>query len=552
MSRNKTARQHNFAIVPAGDLPRSILPMRWTRKMGFNASELVPINCKEVLPGDTWEHREAIMARLATPIAPVLDDLALETFHFFVPCRLLHDDWEEFITGTGTPGLPKLIPTEDAGPVWDIVPGTVADHFGLPIGSYTSAQPVTAMPFTAYFEIFNKWFRHQDLQEEWDTSLPKQSGVHNWDDYTNAGGAIAWTGGTIRACKRHDYFTSSLPNPQKGAPVTIPLGTTAPVVSNGLPPNFEGSTWPGPAVRSSLATLNTSAGVQWSAGAAGATNTDLVFGNETGLEVDLATAASATINAIRLAVATQQLLERDARGGSRYVEQMLSHWKVRSPDFRLQNPEYLGGSYIPVTVNPIAQTAAYDAEPGPTDSAVGNLGASMQASGSKRIYNYSATEHGYLIGLAVVRATPTYQQGTARHWLRETRLDYYWPTFANLGEQAVETKEIFTALDGVYGNATWGYQERSAEYRYSPNEITGHLRSTSPTPMDWWHYGEEFASEPALNDEFIEDKTQETLARSLATAPNAQWACQIIMDVYNEARVARIMPAYSIPGIDRL
>lgn len=270
------------------------------------------------------------------------------------------------------------------------------------------------------------------------------------------------------------------------------------------------------------------------------------------LIADLSAATSATINAIRLAVTTQQLLEKDARGGSRYVEQLLVHFGVRSPDYRLQRPEYLGGSHTAITVNPIAQTAAYDTEPGPVAGAVGNLGAEMHATSSKRTFTYASTEHGYIIGLCCVRSTPTYQQGIRRHWgaTRTTRLGYYFPVFANIGEQAVATQEIWWSTTPPIVNETWGYQERWAEYRYTPNEITGHLRSTSPTPMDWWHYAENFGAEPALNEEFITDKTQETLARSLATVAT-QWSAQIIMDILHESIVARLMPAYSVPGISR-
>lgn len=233
------------------------------------------------------------------------------------------------------------------------------------------------------------------------------------------------------------------------------------------------------------------------------------------------------------------------------MEQTLSHFGVQTPDYRLQRPEYLGGSKVPVAINPVAQTAAYDAYPDVSPSAVGNLGAEMHASsGGKRTFTYAATEHGYIIGVAVVRATPTYQQGVRRHWKhRNTRLDFYFPVFSHLGEQAVYTDEIYQSIDNAFDNEIWGYQERSAEYRYTPNEITGVLRSTALQPLDWWHLSEEFANEPALNDEFITDKTQETLARSLATAPDAQWSSQIVMDINHDSMVARLMPAYSVPGL---
>ena len=211
-------------------------------------------------------------------------------------------------------------------------------------------------------------------------------------------------------------------------------------------------------------------------------------------------------------------------------------------------PEYLGGSRIPITINPIAQTASYDTTVGADNSPVGNLGAEMHASSSTRTFTYAATEHGYIIGVCAVRATPQYQQGTRKHWRRSTRLDYYFPVFAMIGEQAVDTQEIYQPLNNSPANATWGYQEAWAEYRYTPNEITGVLRSTVAQPLDWWHLSEEFATEPALNAAFITDKTQETLSRSLATE-TAQWSAQIIMDIQHDSQVARMMPTYSVPGL---
>ncbi|QXP08021.1 MAG: major capsid protein [Arizlama microvirus] len=539
MIRNKTAKQHDFAISPRADIPRSKFPLRQTRKQAFNASLLIPIMCEEVLPGDTWQHTESIMARLATPIAPLIDDLDLETFYFYVPNRIAWKGdepetyWEQFITGKNTAlTVPTINPKN--GATTDLLPNSVFDHFGLLPQAYSTALNINALPIFGYFLIWNEWFRDQNLQDPYEWNLAWTSG--NSELITQ--NAVAWDQYPVRVNKRHDYFTSSLPFAQKGTAVTIPLGSTAPVFTTGVGGDSV-RPWIGSNPPTDSREINTAGALGVYTAATGVT------GN---LFTDLSNATAATINALRLAFQTQKLLERDARGGSRYVEQLMSQFGTRSDDARLQRPEYLGGSRIPITINPIAQTAAYDTTVGANESPVGNLGAEMHASGHKRTFTYAATEHGYIIGVACVRATPTYQQGTRKHWRRTSRLSYYFPVFAMIGEQAVATQEIYQPINNTPATATWGYQEAWAEMRYTPNEITGVLRSTAALPIDWWHLSEEFSAEPALNAAFITDKTFEVLSRALATG-NAQWSAQIIMDIQHDSQVARLMPTYSVPGL---
>lgn len=554
MNRNKTARQHNFAIIPDRQKPRSKFKMRQTRKMGFNASDLIPIMCEEVLPGDTWQHTESIMARLATPIAPLVDDVDLETWYFYVPNRILWEQWEDFITGVNDDAvIPTISPGQD-GVTNANPPGSVFDHFGILPQTYTStpAFAVNVLPIWGYFTIWNEWFRDQNLQAEYTWS---DTWVTEYADAITNG--TAWNNMPLRINKRSDYFTRSLPWPQKGTNVALPLTGNAPVVTSsadvvtGVQSALSWNTTAGtkPTTSREITTVATTGNTHMDTDAVTGQGASLYPSN---LVADLASVTAATINSLRLAAVTQQLLELDARGGSRYIENLLAHWSVRASNRSLQRPEYLGGSRTAITINPIAQTAAYDAEPDiESPSNIGNLGAEMHASAHNRTFTYAAEEHGYIIGLAAVRATPTYQQGTRRHWRRSARLDFWDPIFEGLGEQEVATQEIYQPANNIPSNATWGYQERAAEYRYTPNEITGPLRSTATLPLDWWHLAEEFSSEPALNGTFITDKTKEILARCLAidTATSEQWSCQIIMDILHESIVARMMPAYSVPGI---
>lgn len=338
MNRNKTARQHNFAVIPRSDVPRSKFNMRQTRKQAFNASELIPIMVEEVLPGDTWSHRESIMARFATPIAPVVDDIDLETWYFFIPNRILWDDWEDFITGQddelvmpyGTPIEPTV--------AYNVLTGGVYDHMGVLPQTYSSnVLQLNTLPIWGYFTIWNNWFRDQNLQDEYEWT--QSSGQGNAGIKLNG---VDWNQMPVRVNKRHDYFTASLPWPQKGQAVSLPLGSTAPVLGIGMLNN--------PVVAGAVAESDGTFSNYANAWNSGQTAPAAIYVEENpatpgfpNVRADLSAATSVTINAMRLAIATQHMLEKDARGGSRYIEQLLVHFGVRAPDYRLQLPEYLGG-----------------------------------------------------------------------------------------------------------------------------------------------------------------------------------------------------------------
>lgn len=529
MFSNKSVNVHQFAMVPRAEIPRSSFRVEKTYKTTFDAGYLVPVYVDEVLPGDTFSLRMTAFARLSTPLFPIMDNLHLDSFFFFIPYRLVWNNWVKFMGEQDNPGdsISYAIP-QQVCPAGGYAINSLQDYMGLPtVGQVTAGLTVShnALPVRAYNLVYNTWFRDENLQNS--ATVDKGDGPDTVANYV-----------LLRRGKRHDYFTSALPWPQKGASVSLPLGTSAPVLTNNSVPVFHPNAGSGDR---GLTMTNGSAAVAWSANATG-TN-QVVFGANTGLFADLSTATAATINQLRQSFQIQKLLERDARGGTRYTEIVRAHFGVVSPDSRLQRPEYLGGGSTPVIINPIAQTAQTGLTGGTTP--LGTLSAMGTALAAGHGFTQSFTEHGILLGLVSIRADLTYQQGLQKMWSRSTRYDFYFPAFAALGEQTILNKEIYVKGD-ANDALVFGYQERWAEYRYNPSQITGLFRSTATGTIDPWHLAQKFTALPALNSTFIQDTPPVSRVVAVGAAANGQ---QFIFDSFFSIREARPMPMYSVPGL---
>jgi hypothetical protein len=536
--------KHLFSQIPRAQISRSVFDRSHGWKSTFDSGYLVPFLVDEVLPGDSYKVKFNFLARLSTPIVPTMDNLFIDTFFFFVPYRLLWKHWEQFNGQQDYPGAQTdyLVPQTTAPADKGFPVGSLEDYFGLPTG--VKGIKANELAARAYALIWNEWFRDENLQNPINlSSFAEIASASGLDDVGLGDAGYTGFHKLLRRGKRHDYFTSALPWPQKGPGVELPLSGNAPVTVDGGTFN---ATHFQPTVKSTVTNTNLALFKP-------ANYDDRIFlntpfppnvgsGATTGpMYADLSSVTAATINSLRQAFQLQKLYERDARGGTRYTEILRSHFGVVSPDSRLQRPEYLGGSESPVIINPVVQNSATARD---ADTPQGNLAAYGLASSTsaKHGFTKSFVEHGIVIGLLNVRADLTYQQGIPRMFSRRTRFDFYWPVLAHLGEQAILNKEIFAQGKPV-DDDVFGYQERYAEYRYFPSMITGKLRSTDPQSLDVWHLSQKFDSLPTLSAQFIEDNPP--VSRILAVQDEPQF----IIDSYIQMKCARPMPVYGVPGL---
>lgn len=536
-SRNSESR---FAQVPHANIQRARFKRDYSNITTINEGELVPIYVDEVLPGDTISLDQNSLIRMSTPLYPVMDNAYCDFYYFFVPNRLLWDHWQNLMgqnDSTYWAETTEYSVPQTTAPSGGWAAGTIADYMGIP--TQVAGLSVNSMPFRAYARIWNEWFRDENLQ---------QPVVQDMDDANNTGSNTgtnltdAQNGGLpLKVGKRHDYFTSCLPAPQKGEPVTIGLAGLAPVKWT----NQQGGPL-GNSQKVVVDTKYTTNNIMAQEPNGEQIFADLKAGNNdyTGyLNANLENVSGISINDLRQAIAIQHILEADARGGTRYVELLAHEFGVTSPDSRLQRSEYIGGSCIPININQVIQTSATDGT-----SPQGNTAAYSMTTSRDKMVNYSAVEHGYIIGLACIRVDHSYQQGLSRMWTRKGRFDFYHPMLANLSEMAVLNQEIY-AQGNSKDTEVFGYQEAWADYRYHPNIVTGEMRSNYAQSLDAWHYADHYEALPMLSSTWIQEGT-ENIDRTLAV--QAETSHQFIADFYFDQTWTRPMPIYSVPGLSNI
>nr|WNN13154.1 MAG: major capsid protein [Microviridae sp.] len=550
---NRNTESH-FSVNPINlDIQRSKFVRPSTHKTTFNAGNLIPIYVDEVLPGDTFKMKMSSVIRMSTPIYPVMDNANLDVYFFFVPNRLVWDHWKEFFGENNTTHWEQPVEYEVpqiTAPTGGWAKGTIADYMGIP--TKIENISVQALPFRAYCKIWNDWFRDQNLKDPAMISMDETTtaGANTGDYVTNAEkGALP-----LKVAKYHDYFTAALPEPQKGPEVTIGgIGGYVPVITreeqttrtnNSLKWHIEApGTSAGDVIyqadKFSTGTSFDSPGTSFAV-TGGTVRTGGKF-IPTNLWADTSGTTATSINALRQAFAIQRLYEKNARGGTRYIEIIKAHFGVQSPDARQQRSEYLGGTRVPINMDQVVQTS----NSGDGITPQGNTAAYSLTAFNESMFTKSFTEHGYIIGLACIRTEHTYQQGIERFWSRKKMLDYYFPTLANLGEQAILNKEIY-AQGNAKDDEAFGYQEAWAEYRYKPSRVSGAMRSNYQTTLDAWHYADKYSQQPILSSEWI-DETSANIDRTLAVQSTTE--DQFIADFYFACEATRPMPLYSIPGL---
>lgn len=562
--RNAMSR---FGLNPRIDRPRSQFLMNHSHKTTLNAGDLVPVYVQECYPGDTHTVRTNFVLRLQTLLTPIMDNLYLDTFFFFVPFRLIH---EHFVNIMGENSDSAWIPQQSysvpqtSAPSGGFAIGSLADYFGWP--PLKENYSGSSYYFRSYAKIVEDWFRDQNVQDPINISTGDSNTTgSNGSNYITD---LEKGGMPFIVSRYKDYFSTCLPDPQRGQPVEISLGGNAPVFGDGSP--LAMLVKASPSGNSVLAhtSVNLTSGEErlgsgsnpaigdassWTSQGTsqfkytGLATSDVLNGESSGIYADLSSVTGISVNTLRLSFQMQKILESDARGGTRYISLLLNHFNVTSPDARLQRSEYLGGLHQPININQVVQNSETSNTP------QGTVAAYSHTSGSHRDFTYSCVEHGVIIGVCCIRYDHSYQQGLDRMYSRKTRYDFYWPEFSNIGEQAVLNKEIFLqgslAVDSdgnPYDDQVFGFNEAWADLRFRPSRVSAEMRSASPISLDSWHLADEYASLPFLSADWMkEDKTN--VDRTLAVTSSV--ANQAFVDFYFQQKSARVLPLFSIPGL---